>query len=947
MSENLGASFSIDVTKLKAGLSQANKLIRESESEFKAAAAGMDDWTKSQQGLEKKIKSLNDIAGVQEKKVTALKSEYNRLISEGLDPTSTKAIDLRTQINKETEALNKSKAEIEKQTKALDDLTNESKDADKALGDVTDGTEKASGGFTTMKGVLADLISAGIQKAIQGLKDLASAAVDAYKELDEGSDNVIKATGATGDAAKQLTDSYKNVAKSFKGDFGDMGSTLGEVNTRFGSTGKELEETTKQFLRFSEITGTDATSAVQMVSRAMEGAGIDSKDYSTVLDQLAVAAQASGVSVDKMAEGLTKYGAPMRALGFDTADTIAIFAQFEKAGVNTEQAFAGMQKAVQNWTKDGKDAKTEFQKTVDLIKNTPDDTKAAQIAMDTFGKKAGTEMADAIKSGRLEYGDFLKIVEGSEGTVSKTYDQTQDGFDKLAIVIQGVKTEMADFVGDIMDKYGPQIEKSIEKITKTAKKVVKWALDNLPEIEATIAGIGTAMAVLFVANKIMALVKAYKAFAVATKGASVAQWALNAAMSANPIGLIVAAIAGLVAAFVVLWKKSDKFRNFWIGLWDKIKTTTKAVFDSIKKFFTDLWEKVQPIVEAIKGAVEIAITEIKEMLTAAWEAIKAVWDFVEPYFAEIWEKIKAIFSVVKDVLGTYFSVAWDYIKGVWDVVVKYFKMIWENIKVIYSAVKDTLLSFFKTAWIAIKAVWDTVTGYFKMVWNNIKLIFKVVKQVLSGDFKGAWDSIKAIWNNVKGYFQGVWDSIKKVFSAVKSFFKTAFSSAWTAIKGVFKNVGTFFSGIWDTIKKTFTSIGTKVGDAIGGAFKTAINAVIATVEKAINLVPKAVNKVLDKINDLPGVEISKLPTVSLPRLAKGGVVRKATNAIIGEDGAEAVMPLERNTGWIDKLAEKIAAKSGAGVVVNQTNNYSQAHSRYEIYKSQQETAKAVKLAIAR
>lgn len=947
MAENLGASFSIDVTKLKAGLSQANKLIRESESEFKAAAAGMDDWTKSQEGLTKKIKSLNDIAGVQEKKVAALKTEYDRLISEGLDPTSSKAIDLRTQINKETEALNKSKAEIEKQTKALDELGDESKDADKALGDVADGADKASGGFTVMKGALADLVSKGIQAAITAFKDLAASAVDAYKEMDEGADNVIKATGATGDAAKQLKDSYKNVAKSIKGDFGDMGSTLGEVNTRFGSTGKELEETTKQFLKFSEITGTDATSAVQMVSRAMEGAGIDSKDYSKVLDQLAVAAQASGVSVDKMAEGLTKYGAPMRALGFDTEDTIAIFAQFEKAGINTEQAFVGMQKAVQNWTKDGKDAKTEFQKTVDLIKNAPDDTKAAQIAMDTFGKKAGTEMADAIKSGRLEYGDFLKIIEGSEGTVSKTYEETQDGFDKMAVVIQGVKTDMADFVGNIMDKYGPQIEKAIDKVAKTTKKVVKWALDNLPEIEATIAGIGTAMAVLFVANKIMALVKAFKAYKLATEGASVAQWALNAAMSANPIGLIVAAIAGLVAAFVVLWKKSETFRNFWIGLWDNIKTTTKAVFDAIKNFFTDLWAKVQPIVETIKSVVGAAITEIKEMLTAAWEAIKAIWDLVSPYFTKIWEKIKAVFSVAKDVLGAYFSAAWEYIKTVWSVVVKYFKMIWENIKVIYSAVKDTLLAYFKMAWTAIKAVWDTVTGYFKMVWNNIKLIFKVVKQVLSGDFQGAWDSIKAIWGNVTSFFSGVWNNIKKVFASVKNFFKTAFSGAWNAVKGVFKNVGSFFSGIWETIKKSFTSIGTKIGDAIGGAFKTAINAVIATVEKAINAIPNAINKAIGAINKLPGVEISKLDKISLPRLAKGGVVRRATNAIIGEDGAEAVMPLEHNTGWIDKLAEKITEKTGRGVIVNQTNNYSQAHSRYEIYKSQQATAKAVKLAMAR
>ena len=112
--ETLGASFSIDVTQLKAGLAQANRLIRESESEFKAAAAGMDDWTKSQQGLEERIKHLNTACDLQKKKVDALQSEYDRLIADGLDPTSAAAVKLRTDINKEKEALAKTEKEIEK-----------------------------------------------------------------------------------------------------------------------------------------------------------------------------------------------------------------------------------------------------------------------------------------------------------------------------------------------------------------------------------------------------------------------------------------------------------------------------------------------------------------------------------------------------------------------------------------------------------------------------------------------------------------------------------------------------------------------------------------------------------------------------------------------------------------------------------------------------------------
>lgn len=131
--ERLGASFSIDVTNLKAGLAQANRLIRESESQFKAAAAGLDDWTKSEEGVNAKIKSLNEITDVQRKKVAALQQEYERLIDNGLDPTSKEAVTLRTRINQEQAALASNEKELRKQTAALDDVGKSSDEAGKSV----------------------------------------------------------------------------------------------------------------------------------------------------------------------------------------------------------------------------------------------------------------------------------------------------------------------------------------------------------------------------------------------------------------------------------------------------------------------------------------------------------------------------------------------------------------------------------------------------------------------------------------------------------------------------------------------------------------------------------------------------------------------------------------------------------------------------------------------
>ena len=342
--------------------------------------------------------------------------------------------------------------------------------------------------------------------------------------------------------------------------------------------------------------------------------------------------------------------------------------------------------------------------------------------------------------------------------------------------------------------------------------------------------------------------------------------AFNAALLANPITWIVIGIAALVAAFVILWNECEGFRNFWIELWEKVK-----------ELFAAFLESIQPAVDAFIN-----------MFNEAWELLKVIWN---------------------DYLVPLFKLAWEAIKIVWDAVKPYFETIWNNIKTIFSVVKDILGSFFKAGWEVIKAIWDVVVAYFKAIWDSIAGIFSVVKNVLQGNWQGAWDAIKGIVGTWKEFFSTVWESIKKIFSAVGTFFKEIFSTAWTGIKNVFSNWGSFFSGLWDKIKSTFSALGTTLGDAIGGAVKNGINKVIGWIESTINKAIGLINGAIDLINKLPGVNVGKLSTLTLPKLAKGGVVDSATIAMIGEAGKEAVVPLENNTGWMDKLAERLAAKS--------------------------------------
>lgn len=472
MANSFGANFTVDVSDLKTKLREANTAIRETESAFKASAAQVDDWSDSASKVQERIDSLNTIIGYQKDKVKALKENYEKLVSEGLDETSEKASKLRTQINKEEEALNKNTTEVEKNKNQLKKLATQEDKTETETKELTKQTTKATEGWSMMRGVMSDLVTQGINKAIDAFKGLASTAIESYQEYQSGYENIVKATGATGEVADNLQDSYKNVSKRVKGEMTNIGKTLGEVNTRFGVTGKTLEDITVDFIKFAEVNNTDAAESVRLVSRAMQKANIDTVDYNTVLDALTKAAQANGIEANKVAEALTKYGVTTKALGFTTNDTIAILSNFEKEGVNTEQALKGLETATKNWTSKGKDARAEFETVVGEIKAAPTDIAAGQIAIETFGKKAGQELADAFRSSKFEYSEFVKELDKSQGTVKATYEQITDSFDEIELAWQGFKTDIANDTKELVDGVKDEVKAGLALLPSALHGVV-------------------------------------------------------------------------------------------------------------------------------------------------------------------------------------------------------------------------------------------------------------------------------------------------------------------------------------------------------------------------------------------------------------------------------------------------------------------------------------------
>ena len=204
--------------------------------------------------------------------------------------------------------------------------------------------------------------------------------------------------------------------------------------------------------------------------------------------------------------------------------------------------------------------------------------------------------------------------------------------------------------------------------------------------------------------------------------------------------------------------------------------------------------------------------------------------------------------------------------------------------------------------------WESVTKFWGDFVDGIKNGIDAFGSWIYGIWESIVNGIVSVFSPVVNFFVNIVKKVKQAFEIIPKFFCNIFKKAWDNVVKIFSKVGSFFSGIISTITKTFSTVGSTVANAIGSAFKLAINSVLGIIEGALNLIPNAINGAINLINKLPGVSISAIPTISLPRLAKGGVLKKGQIGFLEGDGDEAVIPLSQNTEWIDKIADKLNSK---------------------------------------
>ena len=369
--------------------------------------------------------------------------------------------------------------------------------------------------------------------------------------------------------------------------------------------------------------------------------------------------------------------------------------------------------------------------------------------------------------------------------------------------------------------------------------------------------------------------------------ASAATWALNGAIAVltSPITLVIAAIAALIAIGVLLYQNWDTVVEFAKTAWQGLSDFISVICQAIGEFFSKLWTKLQEIFEPI----------------GRWFSER---------FQEAWDAIVNIFSGIGEWFANTFQGAWDAIANVFSPIGNWFGDRWTDVTNALSNVGTWFTDMFQNGWDGLTKIFSALGTWFSERWSDVTNALSNIGAWFTDMFQNAWTGLTNIFSGLGNWFSGKWADVKNALSNVASWFGDIFTRAYNAVTNAFSSIGSFFSGVWSTVKNIFVGAGQAVGSAVGGAFRSAVNAVLGTIENVVNGFIGMINSVIGLINKIPGVHLGGIGYVSLPRLARGGIVDSPTVAMIGEAGKEVVMPLE-NTGFLQTMGRIVG-----GAVVN-------------------------------
>ncbi|MDO4240802.1 phage tail tape measure protein, partial [Micrococcus sp.] len=657
---------------------------------------------------------------------------------------------------------------------------------------------------------------------------VAAAGVFLYKVgevFDDVADTIRVGTGASGDALDGLVESAKRVGQTVPAEFEQVGSTVADINTRMGLSGDTLETVAAQYLEAGRILGEDVD--INKTSAAFNAFGIEGEAVVGAMDHLFQVSQATGVGMNELATVVGVNAPAMKALGFSFQETAVMAGSLDKAGLNSNKMMAAMSKGMVTLAKDGEAPQAAFQRVVGEINGyitAGDQAAALELAGKVFGTKGAPQFIEALQSGALNLDDLTRAAGQSADSILGVGQETMDFAEAWQLFKNNILVWLEPLGATVFGALGTWMGMAVtavgaftdawarangtitqggllgfmETLAARALIVHSWFQNSLVPalaafggwVQQNAAALGFFAAVLGAAGGALGLyvgtirlvTTAKTAWAAIMTALQAKQIALNAAMAANPIGIVLVALAALVAGLVFAYTHFESFRTIVNGAWAGIVSAAQnawngvllPIFTAISTWvtgvlapmFTRLWvQHVAPAWAGIVAAVQSAWAVIGPALTSLGSSISALGALILSALVPAFTFLAPIVGRVAQVLGVVLG-------GAITVAVGF-------ITLLVSAFVDHLAGAIRGAITFIQGLISFVSAVFRGDWASA---WNAAKDMAVGAFQFLWHAINVVLTvNVLGAVRSGLAAMLGLFRGGMSSITGVFAAAWNGI----------------------------------------------------------------------------------------------------------------------------------------------------------------------
>lgn len=775
--------------------------------------------------------------------------------------------------------------------------------------------KKSGDGFTVLKGILANLATAGIAVAAGAVKDFCSEVVEIGQTFETSMSKVSALSGATGDDLATLEAKARELGASTTFSASQAADALGYMALAGWDT-EQMLAGVGSVLTLAQAGEMELAAASDLVTDYLSAFNMEASETARMVDVLAYAQANANTTVEGLGMAFKNCAANANAAGMDVETTSAAISMMANQGLKGSEAGTALNAVLRDMTakmEDGAiaigeqsvavmDAEGNYRDFTDILADVQEatngmgDAEKAAALQSTFTADSIKGLNLLLNAGADEMVGFRDELYGCAGAAEETAATMTDNlggdlaamnsaFEELSLKIyDGLQEPLRSAVQFITGTVVPGIEGFMAWLTTGTQEfdefgnVVGETASPLSQLASTVQSMVPVLAaaggaLLAYEGYSLAVTVAEKARAAATALVDNATKLLNGTMKLNPIGIVITLIGALVAAFLYLWNTSEEFRNFWIGVWDAVKAAVQPLADWVMaNVITPLVSKFQEFQTLFAGLWDAIVANV----TSAWEQIAPI--------------VQAGMQVIQTIIGAVMPViqaAWD---GAWGLISSVFTAIWDNISNTVNTVMGVIQGI-------IQVVTGIISGDWGAVWSGIKQIFESIVNGILQAGANVFNALTSIISSVLTGIYNVWASIwNSVFSVA--------SSIWNAISS---NIGGVVNGIWNNITSTFNSL---VGTVLG-IFNSVRKAITNPIETAKNTVGGIIDTIkgffsnfhiqLPHIN-LPHFAISpagwqigdllkgSIPSLSIEWYATGGMFNGASIIGVGEAGTEFVVP---------------------------------------------------------